>query len=274
VNGSGPAIPAERFLPYLTWTQVRDLPPNTVAVLQVAATEQHGPHLPVYTDVLIGQAIIGAALAKLPASAPVFVLPPVTFGKSNEHRGFPGTVFLSAEVLYRTLLEVGTSVHAWGIRRLVLVNTHGGNRPVVDMAARDIRDATGMITFAVHAGALGGGGELSKAEEEFGLHAADAETSIVMAACPELVRQVEATAQYPKPRVAGNPDPRFRASRGDAQFAWLTRDVSDTGVIGDPTPASPEKGRRLIALRAERLAALFLEALNWEGPTQAREERR
>jgi len=263
-----PSIPAGRFLPHLTWTQVRDLPANSVAVLQVAATEQHGPHLPLYTDVLIGQAVLAAALERVPASAPIYVLPPVTYGKSNEHRGFPGTVILSADLLYRTLLEVAASVNAWGVHRLVLLNTHGGNRPVVDMAARDIRDATGMVTFAVHAGALGHGGGLSKIEEEFGLHAGDAETSIMLAAHPDLVRPVPNTVQYPTPRVTGTPDPRFRASRGDVQFAWLTRDLSESGIVGDPTAASAEKGRRIIAVRAERLAGLLLEAAAWEGPTQ------
>jgi len=269
MSSGHPAVPAARFLPYLTWTQVRDLPPDTVAVQQVAATEQHGPHLPVFTDVLIGQAVLAAALERLPASAPVYALPPLAYGKSNEHRGFPGTIFLSADLLYRTLLEVGTSVHTWSIRRLVLLNTHGGNRPVVDLAARDIRDATGLITFAIHSGALGHGGTLSAAEEEFGLHAGDAETSIMMAAYPDLVRAIPATRQYPAPRAAGIEAPRFRASRGEAQFAWLTRDLSDSGVVGDPAAASAEKGRRIIAARAERLAALLLEAAAWEGPTQA-----
>lgn len=263
-----PSVPAERFLPYLTWTQVRDLPARSVVVLPVAATEQHGPHLPLYTDVLIGQAVLGAAFARLPATAPVYALPPVVYGKSNEHRGFPGTVLLSAEVVYRTLLEVASSVHTWGIARLVFFNTHGGNRPVVDMAARDARDATGLVTFVVHSGALGHGGTLSEVEEQFGLHAGAAETSIIQAACPELVGQMPATVRYPVPRATGVPEPAFRASRGDAQFAWLTRDLSDSGAIGDPGAASAEKGRVLIAARAERLAALLLEAVAWDGPSE------
>lgn len=269
MSRGGPSVPAARFLPNLTWTQVRDLPANSVLVQQVAATEQHGPHLPVYTDVLIGQAVLAAALERLPASAPIYALPPLAYGKSNEHRGFPGTVFLSADLLYRILLEVASSVSAWGIRRLVLLNTHGGNGPVVDMAARDIREATGMVTFAIQSGALGHGGELSKTEEEFGLHAGHAETSIMMAAYPDLVQPVPSIVQYPKPRAAGIAEPRFRASRGGAQFAWLTRDISESGIVGDPTGASAEKGRRIIAARAERLAELLLEAAAWEGPTQA-----
>lgn len=264
-------IPAERFLPYLSWQQVRDLHPSSVLVLPVASTEQHGPHLPLFTDVLVGQILLGAALARLPHEAPVYALPPIVYGRANEHRHFPGTIVLASELLYRILMDVARSVRAWGPGyRLVFWNSHGGNRPVVEMVARDARDETGLRTFMIGLGNLGLGAELAPQERQLGLHAGDLETSILLAACAELVQLDRAVAEYPAVSRRGGHDSGygFEASRGVPIFAWLTHDLSDSGVIGDPSMASAEKGARWISAAADKLVELLLSALAWQEPKQ------
>jgi creatinine amidohydrolase len=251
-------IPAERFLPYFTWQDIQALPSGSLIVLPVASTEQHGPHLPVFTDALIGQILLGEALRRLPREAPVYALAQVVYGRSNEHREFAGTVTLSSELLYRTLMDVSHSVRSWGEHRLAYWNSHGGNKPVIEMVARDAREQTGLRTFMVGLGTLHiGETEITPRERELGLHANDLETSILLAACPALVHMDRAVAEYPDSRGSFN----FEASRGQPTFAWLTRDLSTSGVIGDPTTAPAETGARWIEEGASRLAALLLAAL-------------
>jgi creatinine amidohydrolase len=251
-------IPAERFLPYFTWPDVRALPTDSLIVLPVASTEQHGPHLPVFTDTLMGQILLGAALRRLPADAPVYALAPIVYGRSNEHRGFAGTVTLTSERLYHTLMDVSRSVREWGQHRLAYWNSHGGNRAVVETVARDAREETGLRTFMIGLGTLHiGVDEMSPRERELGLHANELETAILLAACPSLVHMDRAVAEYPH---AGTFN--FEASRGQPTFAWLTRDLSESGVIGDPTGATAEKGERWIEEGATRLAGLLLAALD------------
>ena len=120
--------PPHRYLPYLSWTEIADLPDkeNTVIVLPTGATEQHGPHLPCAVDTVISAGVVGHALARLPADVPAFAMAPITYGKSEEHLHFPGTVTLSGETLLATMNEVGESVYRAGFRKLLFVNGHGG----------------------------------------------------------------------------------------------------------------------------------------------------
>ncbi|HMO64884.1 MAG TPA: creatininase family protein, partial [Verrucomicrobiota bacterium] len=135
-------IPPERFLPYLTWKQVEALPKErTLLVLPTAAIEQHGHHLPLATDTLINNFLLGHALRRLPADLPVYALAPVCYGKSNEHLGFPGTLAVSRDTFMATLRDLGASVQAAGFRRLVFFNSHGGNHSLIDVMARDLRAA-------------------------------------------------------------------------------------------------------------------------------------
>jgi hypothetical protein len=133
--------PPHRFLPYLSWTEIAALPDkaNTVIVLPTGATEQHGPHLPCAVDTVISAGVVGHALARLPDSVPAYAMAPITYGKSEEHLHFPGTVTLSGETLLATMNEVGESVYRAGFRKLLLVNGHGGQPQVMEMAARELR---------------------------------------------------------------------------------------------------------------------------------------
>ncbi len=130
-------IPDERNFAYLNWKQVDALPrDSTLLVLPTAAIEQHGHHLPLATDTLINNLLLGHALKKLPGDFSVYALPPVHYGKSNEHLGFPGTLSVSASTFMAVVRDIGSSLSSAGFQKLVLYNTHGGNTSLIDVMAR------------------------------------------------------------------------------------------------------------------------------------------
>jgi len=246
-------IPDARNFAYLNWKQVDALPrESTLLILPTAAIEQHGHHLPLATDTLINNLLLGRALEKLPPDLPVYALPPVHYGKSNEHLGFPGTLSVSASTFMAVLRDLGSSISSAGFKKLVLYNTHGGNTSLIDVMARDLRAEFGLRTFALH----GSGGisfeGLKPQERAYGFHAGEVETSFLLAAVPELVDQSSYTVNY----IADVAKPELlRPENAPAVFAWLTRDIASSGVLGDPRPATPEKGRGWIEEAATRLAA-------------------
>jgi creatinine amidohydrolase len=246
-------IPDSRNFAYLSWKQVDALPrESTLLVLPTAAIEQHGHHLPLATDTLINNLVLGRALERLPAEMHVYALPPVHYGKSNEHIGFPGTLSVSASTFMAVLRDLGSSVSAAGFKKLALYNTHGGNTSLIDVMARDLRAEFGLRTFALH----GSGGidfeGLSAQERTYGFHAGEVETSFLLAAVPELVDRSAYTVNY----IADVKKPALlRPENAPAVFAWLTRDIAESGVLGDPRPASAENGERWIAEAAARVAA-------------------
>src|SRR5579862_9316711 len=143
-------IPDARNFAYLNWKQVDALPrESTLLVLPTAAIEQHGHHLPLATDTLINNLLLGHALQKLPSAEIVYALPPVHYGKSNEHLGFPGTLSVSSSTFMAVLRDLGASLAAAGFRRIAIFNTHGGNSSLVDVMARDLRAEFGLRTFTI-----------------------------------------------------------------------------------------------------------------------------
>ncbi len=251
-------IPDGRNFAYLNWKQVDALPrESTLLVLPTAAIEQHGHHLPLATDTLINNLLLGHALQKLPAELPVYALPPVHYGKSNEHIGFAGTLAVSASTFMAVLRDLGASLVSAGFQRLVLYNTHGGNTALIDVMARDLRAEFGLRTFALH----GTGGisfeGLSPQERAYGFHAGEVETALLLTSVPELVDRSAYTVNY----IADvNASAELLPENAPATFAWLTRDIAASGVMGDPRPATPEKGARWLEQAATKLAAA-LEAM-------------
>jgi creatinine amidohydrolase len=245
-------IPDARNFAYLTWKQVDALPrESTLLVLPTAAIEQHGHHLPLATDTLINNLLLGHALAKLPANLPVYALPPVHYGKSNEHSGFAGTLSVSATTFMAVLRDLGASLASAKFQKLVLYNTHGGNASLIEVMARDLRAEFGLRTFALH----GSGGVafegLSEQERAYGFHAGEVETALLLAALPQLVDRSAYTVNY----VADLAKPELlRPENAPATFAWLTRDIAASGVMGDPRPATAENGMRWLDEAATRLA--------------------
>lgn len=251
-------VPDTRNFAYLNWKQVDALPRDaTLLVLPTAAIEQHGHHLPLATDTLINNLLLGHALQKLRDDLPVFALPPVHYGKSNEHIGFAGTLALSATTFMAVLRDLGKSLSSAGFQKLVLYNTHGGNTALIDVMARDLRAEFGLRTFALH----GSGGisfeGLSAQEKAYGFHAGEVETALLLASVPELVDRSAYTVNY----IADVSRPELLLpENAPATFAWLTRDIAPSGVMGDPQPATSENGARWLEQAATRLAAA-LEAM-------------
>src|SRR6202451_4450140 len=174
-------VPDARNFAYLNWKQVDALPrESTLLVLPTAAIEQHGHHLPLATDTLINNLLLGHALGKLAAELPVYALPPVHYGKSNEHIGFAGTLSVSAATFMAVLRDLGASLASAKFRKLVLYNTHGGNSSLIDVMARDLRAEFGLRTFALH----GSGGVrmegLNPQERAYGFHAREVETAFLL----------------------------------------------------------------------------------------------
>ena len=254
-------IPAERELTYLTWKQVEAIDKErALIILPTAAIEQHGHHLPLATDTLINNLLLGQALRRLPPEAPVYVLPPVCYGQSSEHLGFPGTMSLSSSTFMAVLHDLGASVHAAGFRKLVLYNTHGGNTPLVEVMARDLRAGFGLRTFCLASTAGAQFPEISAQERAFGLHAGEFETALLLAATPNLVHPAEYTAHS----IASVKGPgTLLPEDGPATFAWLAREIASSGVIGDPRPATSENGARWVAAAAIKIAEALLAMLEF-----------
>jgi len=190
-------IPDARNFAYLTWKQVDALPrESTLLVLPTAAVEQHGGHLPLATDTLINNLLLGKALALVPAELHVFALPPVCYGKSNEHIGFPGTLSVRAETFMALVRDVGASLASAGFKKLVLYNTHGGNTSLVDVLARDLRAEFGLRTFSLFGSPGASFAGLSAQERTYGFHAGEVETAYLLHAAPALVHPEEYTANY------------------------------------------------------------------------------
>src|SRR5919112_2323797 len=181
-------MPARHWLDLTTEDfRTRDMS-RAIAVLPVAAVEQHGPHLPVGVDTYINEGYLARATALVPDDLDVLILPVQTVGKSNEHLAFPGTLTLSAETAIRAWTEIGESLDRAGIRKLVFANSHGGNVSIIDIVARDLRVQHGMLAVNAAWHRLGyPPGLFGEGETRYGIHAGDAETSLVLALRPGAV---------------------------------------------------------------------------------------
>lgn len=230
-----------------------------IAVLPVAAIEQHGPHLPVATDRVINEGCLEAALALLPPDLPVLVLPVQAVGKSNEHIHSPGTLTLGHETLIRLLVDLGESVARAGVRKLVLLNSHGGNVAVLDIVARELRLRCGMLCVAASWARFGQPEGLYDAfESTYGIHGGDMETSAMLALRPELVRMDRAARFGSLQEQLVRQGAQLRA-HGPNGFGWLAQDLNPEGVVGDASVATAEKGRASIAFMAARFVELLQE---------------
>jgi creatinine amidohydrolase len=255
-------IPASRNFAYLNWKQVETLPKDrTLLILPTAAIEQHGPHLPLATDTLINNLLLGKALEKLPNDAPVYALPPVCYGKSNEHIGFPGTLSVSASTFMAVIRDLGSSIASAGFKKLVLYNTHGGNSSLVDVMARDLRAEFDLRVFCLYGSAGAPFTGVSTQEKTYGFHAGEIETSLLLAATPSLVDTTAYTTNY----IADIEHPDLLLpENASATFAWLTRDIATSGVMGDPTHSTAEKGELWIEEATTKIAAALEAMLQYE----------
>jgi creatinine amidohydrolase len=230
---------------------------KVVAVLPVAAVEQHGPHLPVGVDMFINEGYLATAVKRIPDDLPVLILPIQAIGKSNEHTEYPGTLTLSMETVTRAWTEIGDSVARAGCRKLVFMNSHGGNVPVIDAVVRELRVRHRML--AVHAGwhRLGYPSDLfSAVERAHGIHGGDAETSLMLAFKPKTVLMDKAQDFV---SAAVRIEQEFRQLRVTQPigFGWMASDLHELGTAGDAANATAAKGEAC----ADHAANAFLDLL-------------
>ena len=221
-------------------------PARWIAVLPLAATEQHGPHLPVGTDVMIAQAYLARVRELLPETLPVTFLPLQPVGISTEHTGYPGTLTLPTETALRTWMALGESVARTGIRKLVMVTSHGGNSAAMSLVAQDLRAKHGLLAVTTGWSRFGAPeGLFSQEELRHGVHGGAVETSIMLARHRQHVRS-DAIADFRPASIAMETDYRWLSTHRPAPFAWQAQDLHPSGAAGNATLASAEKGQSML----------------------------
>lgn len=257
----------ERYLPAMSAAQIAALPDKAWAPVIVAtgAIEQHGPHLPVAVDSFLGQVWLNLLLPRLPADVSCYVAPPITIGKSNEHVGFPGTLYISKGTLRLHLLTIARQLHDWGFKELVVLNTHGGNSAVIKYTLREIRALYGASGF--RAGPIKSDVklEVSPQEAAYGFHANEVETALLLAAAPAHTKIEAAVCHYPS--FIGDPG-ELRPENAPATYSWASQDISPSGIMGDAPAGTAEKGAKWLDLAADGLAADIVRRHN-EGRSRA-----
>ena len=239
---------------------------RTIAVLPVAAIEQHGPHLPLNVDATLVEGVIAAAQPHLPADLPILFLPTQSVGLSPEHTAFAGTLTLKAGTVISLWTELAESVARSGIKKLVLLNAHGGQVGLLDVVARDLRARLGMLVYSVNWFNLPLLDEQGKSvsalfsakEHRFGSHAGEMETSMMLALRPEQVdmskaRDFHSTSQDRAEKFSLLGDGR------SAKLAWQMQDYNPQGAVGNAVVATAEKGRALLGAAGRSLAQLLVE---------------
>ena len=229
------------------WPEVAGADPaRWIAVLPLAATEQHGPHLPVGTDVMIAEAYLARVRELLADTMPVTFLPLQPVGISTEHADYPGTLTLPADVALKTWMALGESVARAGLRKLVLVTSHGGNSAAMSLVAQDLRANCGLLAVTTAWSRFGAPeGLFTREELRHGIHGGAVETSIMLARYPQTVR-AEKIADFRSAGIAMEKDYRWLSAHRPAPFAWQAQDLHPSGAVGDATLASAEKGLRLL----------------------------
>ena len=233
-----------------------------VAVLPVAAVEQHGPHLPLSVDATLLQGVIDAALPHLGADVPALFLPPQNIGLSTEHENFPGTLTLSPATVIALWTELGACVARAGVKKLLIFNSHGGNVAVMDIVARELRQRHGLLVYSASWFSLPQPPEVqglfSAQEHRFGIHAGDIETSMMLHLAPGTVHMEHAqnfrsTSQDRSERftILGNGK--------SAKMGWAIEDYHPSGAVGQADVATADKGRAVVHAAGAALAALLAE---------------
>lgn len=233
-------------------------PMETIAILPIAAVEQHGPHLPVGTDSIINASMLEMLTVCCPIDLDVRILPVQQIGKSNEHIWAKGTITHTATNLIDAWTQIGLEVARAGVKKLIFINSHGGNEEIMGIVARELRVRAGML--AVKSGWRFGApeGVLSDTERRHGIHGGDAETSLILHFRPDLVDMSRAENF---PSIAARDEQQFQYLRPTGAFghvyAWIASDINPSGAVGEAALATAAKGKQI----AERNVAGMLEVL-------------
>ena len=242
--------------------QASGLAARTVAVLPVAAVEQHGPHLPLSVDATLLQGVVAAALPQLPADLPVLFLPPQAIGLSTEHLSYPGTLTLSPATLIALWSELGACVARAGVKKLLLLNGHGGNVAAMDIVARELRQRHGLLTYSASWFSLplpdAVQGLFSAQEHRFGIHGGEIETSMMLHLAPATVHMEEARDW----RSTSQDRAAVHAILGNgrsAKMGWAIEDYHPAGAVGNAAAATAAKGQAVVQAAGQALAQLLSE---------------
>lgn len=259
-------MPEPRYWLDLTTAEIAALPSGTIALLPVAAVEQHGPHLPVGTDAYINRGIVAEMLPLLAPDLSVVILPEQTIGTSHEHLGYPGTLsFAPTEIPAVWTVALEGAARA-GVTRLLLFNSHGGQTRMLQPTALMLRQRLGLLCF--HSSWFDAGYPgISDEEIAFGIHGGEIETSMMLHLCPERVR-LDRLADFPS--TAAQLEREFDLLQTDpgggrlGGYGWMMQDLQPSGVAGNAAAATAEKGRAIVAEAARRLARLIGELTRFD----------
>lgn len=234
-------------------TEYRDInPERVIAILPTAAIEQHGPHLPVGTDTMIAEGMLAELRRQCPDDLDIRILPVQAIGKSNEHLHAPGTLTLTAENALRVWKDIGLSVARAGVRKIAIVNSHGGNLDLISILSRELRVDAGMLAVKCQWGGFGAPeGLYSRREIEFGIHGGDRETSLMLHFRPETVEMTMARDFVSTAETATIPP------IGPLSYGWVASDLNEAGTVGEAQLATAEKG----AATCAHQVAGFIETL-------------
>lgn len=218
-----------------------------IAVLPLGAHEQHGPHLPFETDAIIAAGIVERVKAALPPELSATFLPVEPVGYSIEHMDVEGTKTLTYAEAVEKWLGIAGFLAARGVRKLVMLNAHGGNSPLMTIVATEARVRFGMLVVATSWTRFGlPDGVISPEEKAIGIHGGEIETSVMLALAPETVKMDLARNFPSKQTEFCNCFTHLRAY-GPHAFGWKMRDLNADGVAGNAAAATAEKGEKLIA---------------------------
>ncbi|MGB8520480.1 MAG: creatininase family protein [Candidatus Tumulicola sp.] len=243
----------------LTWPEVKQAAQEgRVAIVPIATLEDHGRHLPIDTDLRLCTAVCEEAAAR--AGDRVVLVPAINHGYSPHHLDFPGAITIGAHTLIDYGVDVCRSLAHHGFRKILIVNGHGSNTPFIDIIARLAVVETGVLAAAVNYWAAPGVREVAESLRESdrigGMnHACEFETSLYLALAPELVDMSQAVRE-----LSHRPSKNYWGDLigGDGPLVMMEHwsAISDTGVMGDPTKATPEKGRALFDAAAAGIVEL------------------
>lgn len=239
-------------------------PESTVIVQPIAAIEQHGPHLPTGTDLMIGDGLMRATSQGWQPDFDVIVLPSLPYGKSDEHMSFPGTITLTTAAYIKILRNIGQSVVDTGLPKLLIMSSHGGNSAAMEMAAQELRRDHGMFVVAANWMRLNfAKGHVSDHEIAYGIHGGLIETALMLHLNPELVDMDKAQDFKGKAEDMADEFSHLRG-HGKLSFSWMTEDLSEDGVIGDAASATAELGAALAASAVDEMRKLLSDMAKFE----------
>jgi creatinine amidohydrolase len=252
-------MPPERYWIDQTTTDFAGLDrTRLIALLPVGATEQHGPHLPLSVDSRIAAALLKRVAEALPADFPLSILPMLHYGVSPEHADFPGTLTLSAETMIALMVEIGRSVAAAGVRKLAILNAHGGQPQILDIVAQRLRREAGMLVFPLNAYRYWHAERHFPSDEAAnGIHGGAAETSIMLAIAAETVRREHVADFRPLAASMSKDFTHLRPTGRIAPFAWQAQDLNPAGAVGNARLAEAAKGTALLAEAAATLVEIL-----------------